>query len=958
MLARNLESCCTTQSRPASPHLKGRSSSVRSSRSSLRRVSTHYDEKAKAKGCCSAGKCIDSKEPQEINAKTGISTSADSIRSAKTGCGSSTDTCCKPKVKEEVNDCCGDDHGDDHGDEHGHEHGNDTHSFKRNPSVKLKSSDIDIEKAVPSVSERVVLSVAGMTCVGCEKKLHRTLKSLSQVHNVQTSLVMNQAEFDLDPTMSSVEETIRHLEKTTEFKYERLSSKGQYLDLVRANIDQLIEQSPQMKGVLGSSKLDKKTMRVEYDPLLVGARDLMASFGDDQIQLAPLQPSPALAAGNKHLRETGWMTLFSAALTIPVLVLAWAPLPDHGLTYSIVSLVLATLVQVIVAGPFYPSALKALVFTRVIEMDLLIVLSTTTAYVFSVVSFGFEASGKPLATGNFFETSALLVTLIMVGRYISALARQRAVESISVRSLQATTALLVQPDGTTVTEIDVRLLQYGDIFKVMPDSRITTDGVVISGHSEVDESMITGEALPLEKTKHSPVIAGSINNSGTLMVRLSRLPDDNTISEIANMVDKAKYSKPKAQDTADLIASYFVPVIVVLAIVTFCIWIAISIKVRNQKPSTAIVNSITYAIAVLIVSCPCALGLAIPMVVVIAGGVAAKHGVVFKSASMIEIARSVNHVVFDKTGTLTEGKMAVVKEEYINYAEKAASALILGMTSDIKHPVSVALARHMLEKGAQAGSIHVHDLKTIPGKGLQCSWDGKTVCVGNSRWLSLEDDVRVKSLLANNLTALCVTVQGELIAIFGLEDQLRPDAQHVVSELTKRGITVSIVSGDDHGAVQAVATNLGIQPANVKSRCSPADKQAYLKSLRASSGEAPAKSIVLFCGDGTNDAVALAEADIGVHINEGTDVAQSAADVVLMRPVLGGILTLINLSKASYQRIVFNFTWAFVYNLFAILLAAGAFVNARIPPEYAGLGEIVSVLPLVAIAWGLKWAKI
>ena len=821
----------------------------------------------------------------------------------------------------------------------------------------LKSSDIDIEKAVPSVSERVVLSVAGMTCVGCEKKLFRTLESLTQVHNLQTSLVMNQAEFDLDPTISSVEETIRHLEKTTEFKYERLSSKGQYLDLVRTNIDGLIVQSPQMKGVLGSSKLDKKTMRVEYDPLLVGARDLIANFGDDRIQLAPLQPSPALAAGNKHLRETGWMTLFSAALTIPVLVLAWAPLPDHDLTYSIVSLVLATLVQVIVAGPFYPSALKALVFTRVIEMDLLIVLSTTTAYVFSVVSFGFEASGKPLATGDFFETSALLVTLIMVGRYISALARQRAVESISVRSLQATTALLVQPDGNSVAEIDIRLLQYGDIFKVMPDSRITTDGIVVSGHSEVDESMITGESLPLEKTKHSPVIAGSINNSGTLTVRLSRLPDDNTISEIANMVDKAKYSKPKAQDTADLIASYFVPVIVVLAVVTFCIWIAISIKIRNQKPSTAVVNSITYAIAVLIVSCPCALGLAIPMVVVIAGGVAAKHGVVFKSASMIEIARSVSHVVFDKTGTLTEGKMAVVKEEYINYTEKAASSLVLGITSDIKHPVSVALAKHMLEKGAQTGSIHVHDLKTIPGKGLQCSWNGKIVCVGNSRWLSLENDVRVKSLLANNLTALCVTIQGELIATFGLEDQLRPDAQHVVSELTNRGIIVSIVSGDDHGAVQAVATNLGIQPANVKSRCSPADKQAYLKSLSASS-RVGAKSVILFCGDGTNDAVALAEADIGVHINEGTDVAQSAADVVLMRPVLGGILTLINLSRASYRRIIFNFIWAFVYNLFAILLAAGAFVNARIPPEYAGLGEIVSVLPLVAIAWGLKWAKI
>jgi Cu2+-exporting ATPase len=247
----------------------------------------------------------------------------------------------------------------------------------------------------------------------------------------------------------------------------------------------------------------------------------------------------------------------------------------------------------------------------------------------------------------------------------------------------------------------------------------------------------------------------------------------------------------------------------------------------------------------------------------------------------------------------------------------------------------------------------VDNVKTVPGKGVEGSWNDTIVRAGNCRWLAVEDQPLVKNFLAKGLTVFCVTKEEELIAIYGLEDRLRSDAGSVVSELSRRGIAVSLVSGDDHGAVQAVAAKLDVPASHIRSRCSPADKQQYIKDLT----DAGSKT-VLFCGDGTNDAVALAQANVGVHVNEGTDVAQSAADVVLMRPSLSGILTLIDLSRAAYRRIIFNFAWAFVYNLFAILLAAGAFVNARIPPQYAGLGEIVSVLPVILIALQLKWAKL
>merc|ERR1712169_94571 len=320
-------------------------------------------------------------------------------------------------------------------------------------------------------------------------------------------------------------------------------------------------------------------------------------------------------------------------------------------------------------------------------------------------------------------------------------------------------------------------------------------------------------------------------------------------------------------------------------------------------------------LSVLIVSCPCAIGLAVPMVIVIAGGVAAKHGVIFKSALTIETARNISHVVFDKTGTLTEGRLLVVEELYLLDDHGIAQSVTLGLTYDNKHPVSAAVATYLKEKGVDVSRIE--GTKSITGKGVQGTMSGVEVRGGNTRWLAADERAEVKDLLAKGLT------------VFGV-----------------------IMSGDDAGAVDAVAAKLDIPVGRVRSRCTPGEKQEYLKRLVADEGKK-----VIFCGDGTNDAVALAQADIGVHINTGSDVAQTAADVVLVRPYLTGILVLLDLSRAAFYRIFFNFAWAFVYNLFAILLAAGAFVNARIEPQFAGLGEIVSVLPVILIALQLKFFK-
>ncbi|KAI8169865.1 P-type cation-transporting [Colletotrichum sp. SAR 10_70] len=772
----------------------------------------------------------------------------------------------------------------------------------------------------------------------------------------------NRKKFDLDVGVGSADDVIKHLERTTEFKCEKITSHGASIDLLSPGRPEDLISQPWPAGVTDIRVVDSKTVHVEFDAEVVGARDLVEKGWSSPMELAPPRADPTLEAGGKHVRHVGMMTLLSIVLTVPVLVMAWAPLPDNEVAYGSASLALATIVQIAIAGPFYPTALKSLIFSRMIEMDLLIVLSTSAAYIFSVVSFGYLVAHKPLSTGEFFETSTLLVTLIMVGRYVGALARQKAVESISIRSLQVSTATIIDTSGQG-KEIDSRLLQYGDTFRVAPESRIPTDGTVISGSSELDESMVTGESRVIEKYAGSFVIAGSINGSGTLNIRLTRLPEDNTISNIAGMVDEAKLSKPKIQDIADRFASYFVPVVVILTIITFAVWIAVGVAVRKQSGSQATIQAVTYAITVLIVSCPCAIGLAVPMVIVIASGVAAEKGVIFKSADSIEIAYKTSHVVFDKTGTLTRGELSVSKESYVTGDPEATKSLLLGLVGSIKHPVSAAVAAHLKANGISPAPVS--DSKTLTGKGVEGTISSRKLRAGNSRWLGLSSDPAVESFLSQGYTVFCFTVDGTLVALFALEDSVRPEAFATVFKLQASNVSVHILSGDDDGAVQAVASQLNIPEANVHSRCNPADKQDYIQQLLATpsthvskSGKKPKKPVVMFCGDGTNDAVALAQATIGVHMNAGTDVARSAADVVLMRPSLTGILTAIAVSRKAIHRIAFNFGWSFVYNLFAILLGSGAFVDARIPPEFAGLGELASVLPVIAAAVLLRWSKL
>ncbi|KAJ1307048.1 hypothetical protein OPQ81_008027 [Rhizoctonia solani] len=828
-----------------------------------------------------------------------------------------------------------------------------------------------------------------MDCPSCSPRVVRALNSLPSVAECHVDVFAGRATVTYHPDHVDTTEMMQHVTASTGFQCQIVQdgpvgeSDGPTRRM-RIQLDQPMDENDiEMKGVRVIQEEEPDLIEVEYKVGL-NPRDVLAAFESwGGVYVPPAQESSIDSAQREVLRLLH-LTTVSAILCFPVLVFAWAPLPPHPTIYGGISLALTTLIQVYVARPIYVSGIRALTVQRTIDMDLLVALSTGTAYLFSTIAYAFREAGRPIdhQGESYFETSALLVTLVMLGRLIAAYARRRSTNAVAqLTSMQADKAVLVLPTGETRT-IPTGLVHINDILRLGPGDRVPTDGRVVEGEAHVDESSITGESAPVLKRAGAVLVAGTalMSNSSNLHMRVTLSPDENTLSRMAELMRAAQGARLRVQDTADRVAGWLAPVVLVLGTITFIAWASVGLSAANRvvDPSAraaeareAVVDSIGYAVAVLVVSCPCAIALCVPMVAVIAVAVGTRRGVLFKTVEALESAYDVSVVVFDKTGTLTLGKLSVDSSKYYPQdavswlgTERGIQSVVRVLTGSSTHPVSAAVHEHIVATLASVSPLHTDalDVKSIPGKGLEVIIDGVVIRGGSALWAA--GGGTVKDLGDHTVFVVSVATDPAhsvftCIAHYTLSDSLRPDAVPAIKSLTQRGLEVHILSGDNHRVVTRTATALGIPTEQARGNCSPEEKAQWIKFLQGADdcetgcSDASKRRKVMFVGDGTNDALALVQSDVGVSLGGGTDVASSAAQVVLLSSLNAGLMDVFTLAKAARRRVWINFAWAGIYNAAAILLACGVLGRARIPPQWAGLGELVSVLPVVLVAWSL-----
>jgi len=597
-------------------------------------------------------------------------------------------------------------------------------------------------------------------------------------------------------------------------------------------------------------------------------------------------------------------------------------------------------------------------------MDCLVSLSSGVAFLYSTVAsivWLAQQDTGVAAPETYFETPAILIALIVLGRFLERRAKHRTGDALrSIRALQSPTALLDGGDEESGgAEVHISLVDVGDRLRVLPGARVPVDGVVVSGSTTVDEAMVTGEARPVVKEVDSALIGGTSNIDGCVVMRATRRADESMVAHIAALMTDAQASKPSIQLLADRVASRFVPAIVTLAVVVFGIWLALTgtgtVVLDSDEPHWAVFSA-RFAIALLVVSCPCAVALATPTVMTVACGVAARFGMLVKDGAAVEQLHRVTDVIFDKTGTVTVGKPTLV-DVYVRASGDAARRRLLQAVVAAERGSEHALARGLVAGcsallGDGAAALEASEFRAIAGRGVVCVVDGGVgaVVVGTPELLRDEarvelSDKQLRCLDRSVNTVVFVAIGGQFAGALALADAVRDEATAVVRWLReRRSVNVWLVSGDDVAATHAAARTVGLDEQRVVARASPADKAERVKQLQAGG------AVVVHVGDGVNDAVALIQANVGVAMASSTDVAASAADIVLLKDDLRDIVTLLALARSAVWRVRANLLWAFLYNLTAMPLAAGVFYglgDVHIPPAWAGASELLSSLPVV-----------
>jgi Cu+-exporting ATPase len=649
-------------------------------------------------------------------------------------------------------------------------------------------------------------------------------------------------------------------------------------------------------------------------------------------------------ASRREIRRIRNRFILAAVLGLIILALSlpWSP-SFAGNLYLLWAL--ATPVQFWAGWRFYRGAWGALRH-RTADMNTLVAVGTSAAYFYSVVAVLFPGLFAAAGRGAdvYFDTAAVIIALILMGRFLEARARGQTSEAIKkLIGMQPKTALVVR-EGREI-EITVEDVQVGDLILVRPGERVPVDGIIRQGYSAIDESMITGESLPVEKKVGDEVIGATINKMGSFQFEATKVGKDTTLARIIRLVEEAQGSKAPIQRLADVIASYFVPAVIGIAIITFIIWYFVG-------PAPALTFALLNFVAVLIIACPCALGLATPTAIMVGTGKGAEHGVLIKSAGALERSHQINTVLLDKTGTLTRGEPKVTDIIAVPSSSQDEILRLAASTErGSEHPLGEAIVRAASERKLEVSPAS--DFNAIPGHGVEASVEGKKVLLGNlrlikDRGLSLNGlEKEAERLWEKGKTAMFLAVDSRVMGIIALADTLKPNAREALEELHKMGIEAVMLTGDNRRTAEAIAQEVGID--RVLAEVLPEHKAQEVKKLQDEG------KIVAMVGDGINDAPALAQADVGIAIGTGTDVAMETGDITLISGDLGGIVTAISLSKRTIRTIKQNLFWAFAYNTALIPVAAGilylAFGNAGVPSGlHFVLGSYGFLNPILAAA--------
>ena len=815
------------------------------------------------------------------------------------------------------------------------------------------------------------LDITGMSCANCSAAVEQALGALDGVDTANANYATDEATVEYAPEAVSLAAIYDAISEAGYGAVSETVSIG-ITDMSCANCaDSNAEALETLPGVIDADvNYATDEAQVRYNP---AAADIDAFY--DAIENAGYAPvreqrgedndvsdgdsgsSARDAARTEEIHTQLRRTLFGAALSAPLLLfladkflLGGALVPESvlGVRFGWVEFLLATPVQLVVGRPFYRNAYKALVRNRRANMDVLIALGSTTAYGYSVAVLAGLIAGS-----LYFDTAALILVFITLGNYLEARSKGQAGDALrELLAMEADTATVVTDDGEeTIPLADVAV---GDRMKVRPGEQIPTDGVVVDGQSAVDESMVTGESVPVEKGEGDEVVGSTINENGVLTVEATKVGSDTALQQIVQTVKAAQSRQPEIQNVADRISAYFVPIVIANALLWGSIWFLVPEMLAGFVDTLplwepvaggpAIVGGgvsvfefavVVFASAVLI-ACPCALGLATPAATMVGTTLGAQNGVLFKGGDILERARDVDTVVFDKTGTLTEGEMeltdvvavdgdaAVADGGQLTERERLDENELLRLAASAEQGSEHPLARAIVEGAADRG-LELDDatgFENVPGHGIRATVDGREVLVGNRRLLQnngIDTNPAAETMEAlegEGKTAMLVGVDGELAGVVADADTIKPSAKTAVTALQERAVDVMLLTGDNERTARAVAENVGIDPDNVRAGVLPEDKSDVVESIQAEGRKA------MMVGDGVNDAPALAVAHVGTAIGSGTDVAIEAADVTLMADDPLDVVKAIRISAATLAKIKQNLVWALGYNTAMIPLAS------------------------------------